>query len=66
MGSILDPEGAKWTVRRRCLPWRPRRKMPDDWGFGDASFGNGDDIISIVLNIALVVLLLAVDHRGPP
>lgn len=32
--------------------------MPDEWGFGDTSFGNGDDIISIVLNIALIVLLI--------
>lgn len=33
-------------------------KMPDDWGFGDTSLTDGDDIISIVLNIALVVLLI--------
>lgn len=58
MASVLDPEGVKWTVRRRWLPWRPRRKMPDDWGFGDTSLTDGDDIISIVLNIALVVLLI--------
>ncbi|MEV0669942.1 hypothetical protein [Mycobacterium sp. NPDC050441] len=60
MASVLDPEGIKWTVRRRWLPWRPRREMPDDWSLGDASFGDGDDIISIVLNIALVVLLIPV------
>ncbi|CRZ14755.1 hypothetical protein [Mycolicibacterium neworleansense] len=60
MASVLDPEGVKWTVRRRWLPWRPRRKMPDDWGFGDASFTDGDDIIGIVLNVALLVLLIPV------
>lgn len=58
MAGVLDPEGVKWTARRRWVPWRPRRKMPDEWGFGDASFTDGDDIISIVLNIALVVLLV--------
>ena len=60
MASVLDPEGVRWTVRRRWLPWRPRRKMPDDWNFGGASFSDGDDIISIVLNIALMVLLIPV------
>lgn len=34
--------------------------MPDDWGFGDMSFTDGDDIISLVLNIALVVLLIPI------
>lgn len=34
--------------------------MPDAWGFDNLSFGDGDDIISIVLNVALVVLLIPV------
>ncbi|BDY31497.1 hypothetical protein [Mycolicibacterium mageritense] len=59
MASVLDPDGAKWTVRRRWLPWRPRRKMPDDWDLGDASF-DGDDIFSIVMNVLLLVLLIPV------
>lgn len=46
-------------MRRRWLPWRPRRKMPDDWGFGDASF-DGDDILSIVMNVVMLVILIPV------
>ena len=58
MSGVLDPAGVTWSVRRRWLPWRPRRKMPDDWGFGDSSSADGDDIISIVLNILMLVLLI--------
>ncbi|MEE6168278.1 MULTISPECIES: hypothetical protein [unclassified Mycolicibacterium] len=60
MGAVRDPQNVKWTVRRRWLPWRPRRKMPEDWGVGDMSLSDGDDVISIVLNIVVLVLLIPV------
>lgn len=59
MARVLDPQGVKWTVRRRWLPWRPRRKMPDAWDLGDASF-DGDDIFSILMNLLLLVIFIPV------
>ncbi|ART70422.1 hypothetical protein BTO20_19300 [Mycobacterium dioxanotrophicus] len=34
--------------------------MPEDWGVGDMSLSDGDDVISIVLNIVVLVLLIPV------
>ena len=45
MPRVRDSQGVRWSVRRRWLPWRPRRKMPDGWDLGGASF-DGDDVVS--------------------
>lgn len=71
--EVTAPDGTRWTVGRRLLPWQPRRRIRKDSGdyldvptpsFGD--FG-GDDPISFVLGLAvgLLVLLALVVLLGP-
>jgi hypothetical protein len=71
-GTILDvlqsvevraPDGVRWTVGRRLLPWRPRRRLaPHRLELGNApSFGDftGDDPVSLILG-GLTLLLLVI------
>ena len=57
MPRVRDSQGVRWSVRRRWLPWRPRRKMPDGWDLGGASF-DGDDVVSMVINIVMLVVII--------
>ena len=58
---LTDPAGVTWRVRRRWLPWRPRRRRidPDDAPLELA--GSADDLVIavVVLVVLLVVALLA-------
>jgi len=62
--NVVDPNGARWTVRRRVLPWR--RRVHGVEGLGDlADFVPVDDglfgfiaglvLIPVVLVFALVI-----------
>jgi hypothetical protein len=53
-----DDRDGKWRVGRRWLPWRVRTKVPD-WG-GLNGISLGDDPISAVIGIVLLVLMLPV------
>lgn len=57
--KVRDPQGQTWRVTRRWVPWRRRLKDvgPDDSPL-DWANGLGDDPISAVLAIILLVLLL--------
>lgn len=55
--KIQDPHGQTWRVTRRWVPWRRRlrgawEKMPD--------LPTGDDPISMVLTVVILVLALPV------
>ncbi|MGW0175308.1 hypothetical protein ACWDUM_15880 [Rhodococcus sp. NPDC003322] len=54
-----DGRDVRWSVRRRWLPWRRRTSVPD-WGPGFDSISLGDDPISAVIGIVLLVLMLPV------
>ncbi|MDQ3612410.1 MAG: hypothetical protein M4D85_12570 [Actinomycetota bacterium] len=49
-------------VRVRLLPWRPRWRTgrPDRWDLGLPDIGVGDDPLSAVVGLVLLVLLLPV------
>jgi hypothetical protein len=53
--KVLDRHGRRWKVRRRWLPWRRRvRDVPDVPIDG----GLGDDPISMVIGLVLLVLAI--------
>ncbi|GAB4013122.1 hypothetical protein [Nocardioides ultimimeridianus] len=58
--KVKDPSGQTWRVTRRWVPWRRRLtgmgdvSTPLDWGAG----GLGDDPISAVIGIILLILAL--------
>ena len=54
-----DERDAKWRVGRRWLPWRRRAKVPD-WGSGFDGATLGDDPISAIIGIVVLVLMLPV------
>jgi hypothetical protein len=58
--EVTAPDGSRWTVGRKVLPWRPKRRIRGD-GFDlpGVSFGDfaGDDPISLVLGVIAAVLL---------
>jgi hypothetical protein len=54
--SFEGPDGKTWSVRRRWLPWRRRiRDVPD---VPDAGFSGGDDPISAIIGLFLLVLAI--------
>ena len=58
--KVEDPSGQTWRVTRRWVPWRRRMKDVDlgsGWGVPDLN-GLGDDPISAVIAIVLLVLAL--------
>lgn len=62
---IQDPNGRAWTVRRRWLPWRPRRRNFDTSDALSALSDVGDllwfaAIVFLVLVVLPVVLLVTV------
>ncbi|MCW2769837.1 MAG: hypothetical protein JWR27_1270 [Aeromicrobium sp.] len=57
---VTDPAGETWRIKRRWLPWRLRRRDPEDFidfpGGGDL----GDDLlIGLAIFIGLIVLAVA-------
>ena len=55
--KVRDPQGQRWRVTRRWVPWR-RRLRGVDSGPLDLVSGLGDDPISAVIAIVLVILAL--------
>ncbi|MFD1246643.1 hypothetical protein ACFQ3F_02470 [Nocardioides ginsengisoli] len=55
--KVRDPEGRTWRVTRRWVPWRRRLKAPDS-GPLDGLNGLGDDPVSAVIGIFLLILAL--------
>jgi len=57
--KVRDPEGQTWRVTRRWVPWRRRIKGIDaDAGPLDWGSGLGDDPISAILGIILLIVAL--------
>ncbi len=55
--KVRDPEGRTWRVTRRWVPWRRRLRTPDS-GPVDGLNGLGDDPISAIIAIVLLILAL--------
>lgn len=56
--KVRDPRGQAWRVSRRWVPWRRRLKGALD-GVPDLGVGSlGDDPISLVIGLVLLVVLL--------
>lgn len=56
--KVQSPDGMTWRVSRRWVPWRRRVRNTTD-GLPDVPEGGfGDDPISLVLGLLLLVLLL--------
>lgn len=55
--KVRDPQGQTWRVTRRWVPWR-RRLRGIDSGPLDLAGGLGDDPISAIVAIVLLVLAL--------
>ena len=55
--KVVDPQGKTWRVSRRWLPWR--RRVKADSG-PDLPTGSelGDDPISMIIGLVLLVLIL--------
>ncbi|MGW4480309.1 hypothetical protein [Rhodococcus triatomae] len=56
---LRDDRDVRWSVRRRWLPWRRKTSVPD-WGPDVGDISLGDDPISAVIGIVLMILLLPV------
>lgn len=56
--KVRDPQGQAWRVSRRWVPWRRRLKGAMD-GVPDLGAGSlGDDPISMVIGLLLLIVLL--------
>lgn len=55
--KVRDPGGQTWRVTRRWVPWRRRLKGLDS-GPLDLATGLGDDPISAIIAIVLLILAL--------
>lgn len=55
--KVRDPEGQTWRVTRRWVPWRRRLRAPGS-GPLDGLNGLGDDPISAIIAIVLLILAL--------
>lgn len=55
--KVVDPEGRTWRVTRRWVPWRRRLRAPGS-GPLDGLNGLGDDPVSAVIAIVLLILAL--------
>lgn len=57
--KVTDPAGRTWRVSRRWLPWRRRSKL--DMGYDVPSIGGlGDDPISMIIGLVLLVLVIPI------
>lgn len=55
--KVVDPQGRTWRVSRRWMPWR-RKSSVGDWGDVPGADGIGDDPISMIIGVLLIVLLI--------
>ena len=57
--KVVDPQGRTWRVSRRWMPWRRRSSIGDWWQVPSGS-GLGDDPISAIIGVFLLILLIPV------
>jgi hypothetical protein len=59
---IEGPDGRRWWVGRRWLPWRPRGRRLGESGVPDVPALGGDEPIGLLIavGVAVVVLILPV------
>ncbi len=55
--QVTTPDGRTVDVRRRLLPWRPRRRVGYDVADTSDDVG-GDDLVGLVVGLVLVVVVL--------
>ncbi|CAM3489058.1 hypothetical protein NODU109028_19260 [Nocardioides dubius] len=55
--KVRTPDGQRWRVSRRWVPWRRRTRSMDPGGL---DVGFGDDPISLVLGILALIVLIPV------
>ncbi len=59
--KVTDPTGDTWRVRRRWLPWRPRRRRIDASDASADLAGSADDLViaAVVFVVLIVVAVFA-------
>ncbi|WP_068266353.1 hypothetical protein [Janibacter limosus] len=58
--KVVDPQGRTWRVSRRWMPWRRKTRF-GSWGDGPVFSGSlGDDPISAIIGIVLLILFIPV------
>lgn len=55
--KVVDHTGETWGVRRRWLPWRPRRRRFDTSELADIASGFDDIVWFVVILVAALVVL---------
>ena len=55
--KVVDHTGQSWDVRRRWLPWRPRRRRFDTSDLGDVATAFDDIVWFVVILVAVLVVL---------
>jgi hypothetical protein len=58
--KVVDQTGETWVVRRRWLPWRPRRRRFDTSAVADVATGFVDDVEWFVIVLVAVLVVLPV------
>lgn len=59
--QVDDPSGDSWRIKRRWLPWRWRRRDPDDLVNLPDSADIGDDwVIGLAIFVAILLVLVFV------
>jgi hypothetical protein len=59
--KVVDPAGEGWRVKRRWLPWRLRRRDPEDFIDLPVDGGVGDDLlVGLAIFVGLIVILVVV------
>ena len=57
--KVVDPKGRTWRVSRRWMPWRRRSSIGDWWQVPSGS-GLGDDPISMIIGVLLLILIIPI------
>lgn len=57
--KVVDPKGRTWRVSRRWMPWRRRSSIGDWWQVPNGS-GLGDDPISMIIGVLLLILIIPI------
>jgi hypothetical protein len=55
---IEGPDGRRWWVGRRWLPWRPRGRDPGKSGVPEVPAISGDEPIGLLIAIGVAVLVV--------
>lgn len=55
---VEDPSGETWRIKRRWLPWRLRKRKPEQLIDGVPDVGGVDDIVAAL--VVFIVLVLVV------